>query len=144
MSELGEYAFSNCKNLEELYLPYTLATIGDNAFEDCPALKTLHIRKDGETITVPLERELDDAYWQEIKAGLVFGGKQEELAPQAAQIIPQTSPIAELMERVSALEALVTAQQAQITQLTERLKELTPPRRITSFHPLSEGELRRL
>lgn len=153
MSELGAYAFSYCGNLKELSLPYTLATIGDKAFENCPALKTLHIRKDGETITVPLERELDNAYWQALRKQAASPPKPKfsfdmsallEAAKADTTPPPQTDPlerrVAALETELSTLRKLVISQQAQIAALMKRRER----RKITSFHPLTEEELRRL
>ncbi len=63
--ELG--SFSGCQKLTEVSLPYELQTIDYGAFSDCFALKTLHVRNGRRTISIALERELDNAYWQELK-----------------------------------------------------------------------------
>ncbi len=43
IEEIGEGAFRNCKNLEELVLPASVKYIGDGAFDGCDALKSVTV-----------------------------------------------------------------------------------------------------
>lgn len=43
ITELDYYAFSDCKNLEEIVLPQSLTTIKDAAFEGCQSLKSIDL-----------------------------------------------------------------------------------------------------
>ena len=50
ISNIGEYAFSRCKNITSIELGSTITSIGECAFEDCIALKKLTLNDGLETI----------------------------------------------------------------------------------------------
>ena len=45
VTSIGSYAFSNCKNLEQVTFPSKLTSIGNNAFEYCTALTAVELPK---------------------------------------------------------------------------------------------------
>lgn len=50
VTEIDPWAFSYCKELTSVELPYTITTIGYGAFEDCKSLKTINIPSSVKTI----------------------------------------------------------------------------------------------
>ena len=42
--DIGTYAFYNCKSIENIILPNSINSIGQNAFNTCPYLLTIHAR----------------------------------------------------------------------------------------------------
>lgn len=50
LTEIGQYAFSECKNLIQADMPLSLITLGDYAFYYCEKLKTAQFRGDPESI----------------------------------------------------------------------------------------------
>lgn len=50
LTEIGQYAFSECKNLIQADMPVSLVTLGDYAFYYCDKLKTAQFRGDPESI----------------------------------------------------------------------------------------------
>ena len=53
LSEIGRYAFYNCKNIQELYIPYRVKQIGTAAFSGCEQLETVDFAS-GSTV-IPAE-----------------------------------------------------------------------------------------
>lgn len=43
VTQIGYYAFQNCKDLTTITMPSTVTTIGENAFLDCNALTSITI-----------------------------------------------------------------------------------------------------
>lgn len=50
LTEIGQYAFSECKSLIQADMPMSLVTLGNYAFYYCDKLKTAQFRGDPETI----------------------------------------------------------------------------------------------
>lgn len=50
ISEIGEYAFADCKNLTQADMPRTLVKLGDYAFQNCEKLKIAYFRGNTKTI----------------------------------------------------------------------------------------------
>ena len=48
LKKIGKCSFKNCTSLEELYFPNTLKEIGDSAFYDCDELETIRFEEDSE------------------------------------------------------------------------------------------------
>ena len=43
INHIGKYAFSGCKNLEEIYIPDTVNYLGEHAFNGCEKLKKIRL-----------------------------------------------------------------------------------------------------
>lgn len=50
LTDIGQYAFSECKNLLQADMPMSLVNLGDYAFYYCDKLRTAQFRGDPETI----------------------------------------------------------------------------------------------
>ena len=67
MSHIGEYAFYNCANLQEVILPDTVEIIDAGAFDGCPRLP--------EDMPLCRGRLSDDVWWKlDQKRTLTVGG----------------------------------------------------------------------
>ena len=128
VTAIGNSAFEECTSLISVTIPDSVTNIGYSAFKKCPSLKTIQVTKDGKIHTYNLERELDNEYWQEIKELLNTSSEQDD----------------SIQQRLTALEIIVTALQKQVADLQEQLtacKKRIPPKKITTFYPLSREEL---
>lgn len=50
VTNIGSFAFYNCKSLKKITLPTTLKSIGDSAFKNCTSLKTITLSNNIKTI----------------------------------------------------------------------------------------------
>ncbi len=141
VTHIGVNAFAGCLQLSELIVPDSLQTIDKKAFYNCTALKTIHIRKNGQHITLPVNGVLDMDSWRELQRlaakqsepAVSAPKPQPEPAPQpepepshqlAAQISKYEEKIALLTKRCEDYEVSNKQLQAQITELQEQIEEL--------------------
>lgn len=76
--EIGDNAFRNCKNLEEIILPSTIKVIGTSAFEGCTNVKRIIIRSKTKVEEVTYSGISYNVPGVEIKNRAFFGCKKVE------------------------------------------------------------------
>lgn len=71
VTTIGDYAFSGCKNVDQVFIPSGVKTVGRNAFEGCVKLEKIHIPASLKTIG-------EGAFKRSGLKWVVYGGSDEK------------------------------------------------------------------